>query len=206
LTLLAVITALLHVRAEYWGPRYHVYLFKPLTTIAILLVAVNAGLAEGAFYRIAIASGLVCSLAGDVWLMLPSDHFISGLISFLVTHLVYAAAFVSEAGPGFSTPLLTPFLIYGGLMLAVLWPHLGSLRMAVMAYLTAILVMAWQACERWLRVGDVGAMLGALGAVLFIISDSALAIRRFRGYYRSAQVLTLSTYYVAQWLIALSVY
>jgi len=42
-------------------------------------------------------------------------------------------------------------------------------------------------------------------AVLFVISDSALAINRFRGRYRSAQALILSTYFAAQWLIARSV-
>jgi uncharacterized membrane protein YhhN len=41
--------------------------------------------------------------------------------------------------------------------------------------------------------------------VLFIVSDSALAVNRFRGQYQSAQALILSTYFAAQWLIARSV-
>ncbi|NIM96589.1 MAG: lysoplasmalogenase, partial [candidate division Zixibacteria bacterium] len=38
-----------------------------------------------------------------------------------------------------------------------------------------------------------------------LVSDSALAINRFRGRFRTAQVLILGTYFVAQCLIALSV-
>jgi uncharacterized membrane protein YhhN len=48
-------------------------------------------------------------------------------------------------------------------------------------------------------------LLAFVGACLFAISDSALALNRFRRSFRSAQFLILSTYYAAQCLIALSV-
>ena len=44
-------------------------------------------------------AALVCSLAGDVLLMLPSDRFIAGLAAFLVGHLCYVAGFWAH-GPG----------------------------------------------------------------------------------------------------------
>ncbi len=77
--------------------------------------------------------------------------------------------------------------------------------MPVVVYMVVILVMAWQAWERWHQTGQSAALLAFLGAVLFLISDSALAVNRFRGGYKSAQALTLSTYFAAQWLIARSV-
>jgi len=49
------------------------------------------------------------------------------------------------------------------------------------------------------------ALLAFLGAVLFVVSDSALAVNRFRGGYDGAQALILSTYFAAQWLMARSV-
>ena len=48
-------------------------------------------------------------------------------------------------------------------------------------------------------------VIAFLGAVLFVISDSVLALDRFRGEFGAARALTLSTYYAAQWLIASSV-
>lgn len=205
LTLLAIISASLHIRAEYRGPQYQIYLFKPLTMVFILLIAVvQAGQPDAPLYKVAILAGLVFSLAGDVFLMLPSDRFIAGLVSFLIAHLLYITAFTSGTGFGFSWRLL-PCVIYGIAIFSILSPHLGKMQVPVVVYMVVILVMAWQAWERWSQTGQSGALLAFLGAVLFLISDSALAINRFRGGYQSAQALILSTYFAAQWLIALSV-
>ncbi|HIC51136.1 MAG TPA: lysoplasmalogenase, partial [Candidatus Marinimicrobia bacterium] len=46
---------------------------------------------------------------------------------------------------------------------------------------------------------------GLCGAVLFLISDGLLAINRFMRPFRVAQAVILTTYFTAQWLIALSV-
>jgi uncharacterized membrane protein YhhN len=204
LTLLAVLSAALHIRAEYYGPRYHVYLFKPLTIVFILLIAVQAGWPDVSRYKVAIIAGLVCSLAGDIFLMLPSDRFVAGLVSFLFAHLFYIAAFTSGTGFGFSWRSL-PCAIYVVLILSILAPHLGEMKLPVVVYMVVILVMAWQAWERWPQAGQSATLLAFLGAVLFVVSDSALAVNRFRGGYQSAQALILSTYFAAQWLIARSV-
>jgi uncharacterized membrane protein YhhN len=205
LTLLAISSASLHIRAEYHGPRYHVYLFKPLTMIFILLIAVQAKKPDTSLYKVAIIAGLVCSLAGDVFLMLPADRFVAGLVSFLIAHLFYITAFTSGTGFSFSWRSLVLCIIYGIFLFNILSPHLGEMKLPVLVYMVVILVMAWQAWERWRQTGQSGALLAFLGAVLFVISDSALAINRFRGQYKSAQALILSTYFAAQWLIARSV-
>jgi uncharacterized membrane protein YhhN len=205
LTLLAILSASLHIRAEYYGPRYHVYLFKPLTMVFILLIAVQGGGPNLSLYKVAITAGLVCSLAGDVFLMLPSNRFAAGLASFLIAHLFYITAFTSGIGFGFSLWPLVPCLIYGLFMFRILSPYLGKMKWPVLIYVVVILVMAGQAWERWSQTGQSEALLAFLGAVLFTISDSALAVNRFRGRYQSAQALILSTYFAAQWLIACSV-
>jgi len=95
-------------------------------------------------------------------------------------------------------------VIYGGLMMRVLWPHLGKMRLPVLMYMLAILMMGWAAAGRRLLTEQEGSLLAFLGAILFIASDSALALDKFRRRFRSAQLLILSTYFTAQWLIALS--
>jgi len=172
--------------------------------VLILLIAAQARQASDSLYKYAIIAGLVCSLAGDLFLMLPSDRFVAGLVSFLIAHLLYIAAFAGGAGFGFSPWVLLPFVIYGTLMFSILSPHLGRIRLPVLVYMTVILVMAWQAWERWSWMGRYEALLASFGATLFVISDSALAVNRFRRQYRGAQALILSTYFAAQWLIALS--
>ncbi len=205
LSVAALLTALVHIRAEHTGPRWRVYVCKPLTTGLILLLALQMDGPVSSFYRNAVAAGLVFSLAGDVFLMLPQNRFAFGLGSFLVGHFFYIAAFTSVQGFQVSLVCLAPFLLGAAVVYAMLLPHLGKLWLPVLVYVLAILVMAWQAAERWERVQDVSSLLAVAGALFFVVSDSALAFNRFRAPFRSAQGLVLGTYYTAQWLIALSV-
>jgi uncharacterized membrane protein YhhN len=79
------------------------------------------------------------------------------------------------------------------------------MRGPVIVYLLVILTMAWQALTRWSAPQTTSTMLAAAGAIAFVVSDSTLALDRFREKFRSARVLVLATYWLAQWLIALSV-
>lgn len=204
LSVLILASAALHIRAEYAGPRMRVYVFKPLTTALILLLAATAP-AASPFYRDAVLAGLAFSLLGDVFLMLPKDRFIPGLVSFLIAHVWYLVAFT--AGTGFHTAVLPliPYLVGGIALMIVLWPHLGKMRGPVLIYAAVIVAMGWQATARWEGLGGTGPLLAALGATLFILSDAALALNRFARPFPAAQALILATYYVAQWLIARSV-
>lgn len=183
---------------------------KPLPILLFVLVAALADPPISATYRALIIAGLLFSAAGDVFLALPQDRFVWGLGSFLVAHLFYIAAFISVGGFGFTWWIVLPALLYGAAMLALLWPHVGAgLRLPVAVYLTVILVMGWQAAEQWAAAPSESARLGLLGALFFIISDSVLALDKFRGRFpggaRAAAVVVMLTYYAAQWLLALSV-
>jgi uncharacterized membrane protein YhhN len=194
----------LHIRAEYWGPRLHCYLFKPLTTTLILLLAWQQPNPITPFYRYAIVGGLALSLLGDVWLMLPTDRFLQGLVSFLLAHLFYIAAFAAQSNFSSLWSLL-PFLVYGVFILRWLWPTLGKLKGPVMLYMAVILIMGWQAWGQWQQTGQLRALWALCGALLFILSDSVLAFDHFRQRFPAARFVVLSTYYLAQLLIAASV-
>ena len=181
------------------------YIFKPLTVVLIILLALQEKHPVSPFYRRAIILGLVFSLAGDIFLMLPRDRFVQGLISFLIAHLFYIAAFAHESVWALSFWSAIPLLIYGVLMYGMLSPHLGSLRLPVMVYMLVILLMGCVALGRWMMTGQEGSGVAAMGALFFIASDSLLAVDRFKSKnIRSSQLLILSTYFIAQWLIALS--
>jgi uncharacterized membrane protein YhhN len=96
--------------------------------VFILLIAVLAGKPDASRYKVAIITGLLFSLAGDVFLMLPSDRFIAGLVSSLFAHLFYIVAFTSGTGFGFSWRLL-PCVIYGIFMFSILASYLGKMRL-----------------------------------------------------------------------------
>jgi uncharacterized membrane protein YhhN len=204
LTAVAAVTAVLAIRGETRPTRTQVYIFKPTTTILIILIALLGGSAISPVYRLLILLGLLFCLGGDILLMLPRRYFIFGLVSFLIGHLLYIAAFIADAGFTFSWWLL-PLLLYGGIIYRPLHPHLGRLRGPVIAYILIILLMAWQALGRWGVAPSTSATLAAIGALFFAASDSALAFDRFRARFRHARLVVRSTYWLAQWLIALSI-
>ena len=87
-----------------------------------------------------------------------------------------------------------------------LWPGVaGSLRIPVVLYAGALLAMAAQAASRAASRRNAAAILAAVGAGLFVVSDSVLAFQRFRHPLASGHVMVLGTYFAAQGGIAISV-
>jgi uncharacterized membrane protein YhhN len=205
---LILAAAVLAIRADYRGPRWQHYLGKPLATVLIFLLALSRAPDAARTYALAILLGLLCSLAGDIFLMLPGDRFIAGLVSFLLAHIAYIVAFATAPEANFtvvSALTLLPLLLYSAVIFGRLAPHLGSLRLPVFVYLLAIVAMAWCAVDRCRVAQTAPTGLAALGALLFVLSDSTLAWNRFIGQFKPAQAIVLGTYFAAQWLIALSI-
>lgn len=201
-----LLSAALATQAQHVGARLRVYAFKPLTTALTLLLAWRLTQGAGAcpIPGWCILAGLTFALAGDIFLMLPSDRFLAGLACFLGTHLCYAAAFYTPPHGVASLLALLPFAVFGAVMFLMLAPGAGALRVPVLVYAAAICTMAWQAAEHHLRADAAGSGLALAGALLFVLSDSVLGYNRFRRSFRWAQALLLSSYFAGQWLIALS--
>lgn len=185
------------------GRRQLQYITKPLTTVLILALGLMKPGTTPDYYRILIVIGLAFSLLGDILLMLPQDRFVFGLASFLVTHLLYIIAFI----PGVKLDILwlLPLLLTLIVVSAILWPKLGKLRAPVLLYALVIIVMAWRALARLHSLDNTSAALAATGALFFCLSDALLAVERFRTRFALAPLLVLGTYYLAQWLIAMSI-
>ena len=203
----AAVSALLAIAAE-WEERRHpaFYLLKPLTTVLILAAALSLAPASGAGYRQWVVIALALSMLGDICLMFEGDGwFMGGLGSFLLAHVGFIVAFlkgVSLAWPPAWT--LLP-LVYGLGLCAWLLPRAGALHIPVALYCLVLLGMTLAAALRLQTLGGQPAVLAVAGALLFVVSDSALALRKFAGPYRGAQALILSTYWASIGLIAGSV-
>jgi len=205
LTTLIILSAGLHLKAQYLGPEFQVYIFNPLTMILIIGLAASAPKDDISKFKPTILAGLVFSLGGDVLLMLPMDLFIPGLVSFLIAQVIYIFAFCQGRKLQFRILPLIPFVVYGLVVFFYLAPGLGAMMIPVIAYIIVIMVMAWQAWEQWDTYRERWALLAFIGAVFFVLSDTFLAINKFGQSFEAATALTLSTYTVAQWLIALSI-
>ncbi len=149
-----------------------------------------------------LLAALVASLAGDVALMV-SGGFLPGLVAFLFAHVAYVMLFARGVGAMPSRSAAFAVAVYGLAMLAVLWPHLpAGLRGPVAAYVAVISAMGAQAIGRALVQRDAASVATAAGALLFVASDTVLALDRFVAPVPLAPFWILSTYFTAQLLIA----
>jgi uncharacterized membrane protein YhhN len=197
-----VVSAGLCIRAHYADHAVQLYVFKPLTTVLVIVVAVLSGGPHSEYWSLVVVGLLLC-LAGDVFLMLPGDKFLQGLLSFLGAHIVFTAAFVSVTRT--VTPwLVAAIIIIAATLYAVLYPGLAKMKIPVLVYVLAISIMAWRAWEGWFQLPAAGTLMAAGSTVLFMVSDSTLAFDRFRGHFRAAQAVILSTYFASILLLALS--
>jgi len=150
-----------------------------------------------------IIAALVLCFAGDFCLLFDRS-FDFGLISFLFGHLAYVAAFDAAFSIGqWSLQVVAPILAAGGGVLWWLWPHLGRRRLAVFAYIIAISIMVWggvSACFQGSLPWTVAA-----GALLFYLSDLAVARHRFVHQSFVNRALGLPIYYLGQLLLALTI-
>jgi len=152
--------------------------------------------------RIAFVIALALGLASDVFLMLPRDLFLPGLVAALVEHGLYIAGFRFRAFDlvWFAAAALVAVLS----VIAFLPPILRALRrshpslaMPVIAYVTVFVVMVASA-------GGTRSIVAAAGALLFFYSDAILAWNRFVRPIRGGRVVNIVPYHLGQALLVLS--
>ena len=187
-------------------PLWIAFVFKPLTTVLVIAHAWPRG-ADAPRQRRLIRIGLLLSLLGDVFLLWPAQGFLPGLVSFLLAHIAYIAAFCV---PLRFAARPAAFVVYAALAAAILWqlwPGIpGALRGPVLAYVLCLAGMAAQAAAWWQASGgrpdERLARNAALGGLLFMASDSLLAFNKFAAPLPLSSLWTLVTYWGAQWCIA----
>ena len=188
------------------------WIAKPLATLLILAAAGRAWTPVTVRYRRWIVSGIAFSLVGDVLLMLPANLFVPGLVAFLCGHLCFITAFLGDSRLAVRPLAFLACLLVGGVNLCLLWPSIPTpLHPAVAVYGLVLSVMGGQAIARGRFHSAAGSALAgparraALGAALFMLSDSLLAWNRFHGALAGSTLWVLGSYYAALWYIARSV-
>lgn len=203
----AALSAILAIAGNLLALPLLVWIFKPATTLLIIAWAWPRG-ADMPALRRWIRAGLVLSLAGDVFLMSPQG-FLPGLVSFLLAHLAYIAAFTRGQR---LAARWQPFALYAAvaaLALGQLWPGVPApLQLPVLAYVVCLASMAAQAGVVWLAArgtpAEPLARHAAVGGLLFMCSDTLLAFNKFNAPLPLASLWILATYWAAQALIARS--
>jgi len=217
---LAALSGALHIYFDYKKNIKATYIFKPLVCALLMLLVYGLGQESVSNYRNLIFAGLLFSMFGDIFLMLKNEKFELGLASFFVAHLFYIVAFFQFIDVDKNIPWIYYFSLL--IIASFVWAYLkdgvarvssGKLKVPVIAYITVIIIMVMSARTWQIQASEFGfdgltvssATLAYIGALFFMASDLNLAINKFKKPYKAAQFVTLSTYYMAQILIALSV-
>ncbi len=165
------------------------WIAKPATLALLLLWG-----ALGPHASWALLAALTFSLLGDVYLMLPAELFLAGLLAFLVGHVFYVVAFdatLLSRGIWFVVVMLVTAPLSLRLLRAA--PDL-PMRIAIGLYMTVIALMVGSA------IGS-GALIAAAGAVLFMASDAMIALNRFVAPFAAARLAIIVTYHLGQLLL-----
>lgn len=181
-----------------------VFVAKPMLMISLLAAIFQTGYQSDV--RKKLVTALLFSFAGDVFLMfeykVPS-FFIYGLVSFLIAHVFYILIFIriwKRVSVSVKWTWAIPVAIYYGALLYLLFPSLGFMKIPVTIYGAVISIMLFSALQLVFSFRN-GSLLVVAGAVLFVLSDSLLAINRFHTPVLHSGLLIMATYAAAQYCL-----
>lgn len=138
-------------------------------------------------------------------LLLGQDEmsFIAGLGCFLIMQLLYVYVFYCQRdrSENRSMPwvIIGALFIYAFALLSFLWNDLHDMKLPVILYTLSITGMVLFAFGRDPKLLGYRKMI--FGVILFVLSDSIIAINRFGQEIAYADVYIMATYMLAQFLI-----
>lgn len=160
-----------------------------------------------------ILGALIFSWIGDILLMW-SHLFIYGLGAFLMAHVCYIIGFrLAQNGPtrldqvNFVKSFFynLPIYLAAAFVFYLINPNLGGMKIPVIAYIIVIVSMVATARDRFKKCNPASFWQVFIGAILFFISDGAIAISRFFVEFPESGILIMGTYAIAQLLIVMGI-
>ncbi len=153
---------------------------------------------------------LIFSWGGDVLLMKQGElFFMLGLISFLIAHVFYIFVFRQFRNDDETSSLqglqrirfAFPIILYGSGLVVVLYSTLGDMTVPVLIYAAVLTLMVLNALFRFGRTSSASFAYAFGGAILFMISDSLLAVNKFLDPITLSGFWIMLTYIAAQFFI-----
>jgi uncharacterized membrane protein YhhN len=191
-----------------------VFLSKPLLMISLMFLAFHSNQQIKIPHFKLLFFALLFSMFGDIALMfLPyyQDIFIVGLGCFLIAHLFYILLFTKPAKANNSYNIFFVILpvLFGITLIYFLYQQdtvdFNKLQVPVIIYACVILLMLITALNRFKKVSDSSFKWVTIGAFLFVLSDTTIALNKFSDVFVNnemiARLTIMSLYGIAQYMI-----
>ncbi len=193
--------SLVHVIGIIMQESILVYITKPCIIPLLLLIYLVKTASINYWYII----GLILCFIGDVLLLFTGElFFILGLVSFLLAHIFYTKTvynFLDKIQLKTLIMSTVPYIIIYVLLLMILYPYLGDLLYPVIVYGIVISTLGTLCLYYYVHSKNIDAFFWCIGALIFIISDSILAVNKFYSSSIYLATLVMITYILAQYFI-----
>ncbi|MHA1285125.1 MAG: lysoplasmalogenase [Promethearchaeota archaeon] len=158
-----------------------------------------------------IVVGLAFGTLGDIFLMLDEKWFLHGMIAFLINQISYIIAFFVMntnilAFPSWGFTLFLPAVILLYFILPRILDKTGDLKIPVIIYLIALVMMHFSATLTLSVLSGLSVVLIYLGSLLYVFSDSFVALDRFEKQVPQASLIAMATYILCQFYITLGIF
>jgi len=194
----------LYVDASYRGPVWQRWVFKPVTLLLMLLLALQAPMFVATGYL--IVAGLLATLVGDALTLVNRQRLLYAFGAFFLSHLLYSLYFASHLSFALFWPLPLFLLIFGVVLLATIWTRLESMHMPALAYIAITLVMVWLAGENYFSLATAGNLSEFLGASLLLVGSAVWLISQYRFRFSADSAIAAACYFGGHFLIVRSLY
>ena len=185
------------------GKDIYRYATKPLLVVILAVYVLYTDVKIPRSFRLFLLLALVFSSLGDD-LLLFENLFLPGLGSFLMAHIMYIIFFLKIRYSNLPVPYCKYPLIFLNAAVVILFilflaPYLGSLTVPVIVYALALSITVQSVLHAFHFRRQPAGWYCIVGAVLFLISDSLIAIGKFYHPLPGGDILVMLTYGFAQW-------
>lgn len=149
--------------------------------------------------------GMFFCFIGDVLLMFKgANFFMYGIAAFLLAHVVYIKITVGFLPKELTSKMITsafPFVFFFAILMYLIYDNLGEMLIPVVVYGVTISTFGSVAFLNYREEKSTENLWLFIGAIIFILSDSLIALNKF---YQPNEVYGVSimiTYILAQFLI-----
>ena len=196
-----IIFSLVDFFGIYLEKQWMIYLAKPMLMTTLFGYYYLNKKSDNLFFVL----GLLFSFFGDLFLLGSGElYFILGLIFFLIAHVFYIIMvfkMLSEIRLKDFMIAGIPYLLLFLILINVLYDGLGSMKIPVIIYAMTISFLGVVSLLLFLQSRTKTSLLLLFGVLIFITSDTILALNLFYEKQSFYPILIMTTYVMAQFLI-----
>jgi uncharacterized membrane protein YhhN len=200
-TTLFFIASIAHIWAIITGNDTVRIYTKPMLLTLLAVVYLVSATKPNFWYVL----GMFFCFVGDVLLMFKGDDFFMyGIAAFLLAHVVYIKVTVGFLQQDLTIKIVSsalPFVVFFGVLLYLIALNLNEMLIPVVVYGITISTFGSVALLNYRGEKSTENLWLFIGAIIFILSDSLIALDKFYEPNEIYSVTIMITYILAQFLI-----